>query len=85
MAMPLFALGCSIKIARDLFLLNRLHVLGDCGQPYFSPVLVRFDLMEDWSPTWHLSIAVGEQSRFFSFNDFFYSLVGEPSATSMRD
>ena len=26
----------------------------------FSPVLVRFDLMEDWSPNWHLSIAVGE-------------------------
>jgi hypothetical protein len=85
MAMPLFRLGCSIKIARDLFLLNRVHVPGDCGQPYFAPVLVRFDLMEDWPPTWHLSIAVGEPSRFFSFDDFFYALVREPSATFLRD
>jgi len=50
-----------------------------------SPVLVRFDLMEDWSPNWHLSIAVGEQSRFVSFNDSLYTLVRELSATSLRD
>src|ERR1700726_467963 len=26
-----------LRILGGLFLLNRLHVLGDCGQPYFSP------------------------------------------------
>jgi hypothetical protein len=26
-------------------------VLGDCVQPYFPPVLIRFDRKEDWSRT----------------------------------
>src|ERR1039458_9338647 len=68
-----------------LFLLNRLHVPGDCVQPHFSPVLVRFDLMEDWSPNWHLSITLGEQSGSLPFNDFLYALVRKLSATSSRD
>jgi len=47
--------------------------------------LVRFDLMEDWPPNWHLSITVGERSRLFSFDDFLYVLVRELSAISLRD
>jgi hypothetical protein len=32
-----------------LFLLERFQVLSDGVEPDFSPVLVGFDLMEDWS------------------------------------
>jgi hypothetical protein len=41
--------------------------------------------MKDWAPNWHLSIAMGGQSRVGSFNDFSYPLVRELSATSSRD
>jgi hypothetical protein len=41
--------------------------------------------MEDWSPNWHLSIAVSERSRLLSFDDFLYTLVREPPAISSRD
>jgi len=69
----------------ELFLLNGLQVFGDCVQPYFSPVLVRLDFMEDRPPHWHLAIAVGEHSRCFSFNDRSYTLVRELPAASLRD
>jgi|SRR5580658_7985439 hypothetical protein len=47
-----------------------LYVRSDGVQPYFSPVLIRFDLMEDWSSNWHLQIAVSDGSGLLSFDDF---------------
>lgn len=58
---------------------------GDGVQSHFSPILVGLDLVEDWSPDWHLLIAVGERGRLFSFDDFLYPLVGELSAISLRN
>jgi hypothetical protein len=39
--------------------------------------------MEDWSPNWHLSIAVGERPSLFSFDDFLYTLVQKLSGISL--
>lgn len=41
--------------------------------------------MEDWSPNWHLSIAVRQRSRLFSLNDVLYPPERERSAIPMRN
>lgn len=68
-----------------LFLLERFQVFGDGIEPDFSPVLVGFDLMEDWSPNGHLATAVGGLGGLLSLDDLLDLLVRKLPAISRRE
>ena len=76
---------CSPGRPAGLFLLERFQVLSDGVEPDFSPVLVGFDLMENWSPNGHLATAVGNLGGLLSLDDLLDLLVRKLPAISRRE
>jgi hypothetical protein len=65
--------------------LDGFQVLCDGVEPDFSPVLIGFNLMKNWSPDGHLATAMGGWGRLFAFDDVLDVLLRKPPTISLRD
>jgi len=74
-----------MELRRRLFFLNGFQVFSNGVQPYLSPVLIRFDFMEDRPPNRHLAIAVHDWPSHLAFDQVPYTLAWKFPVISSRD